>query len=300
MKKILYLIPLLIFCNCNNDEEQGTSNNDNNFNIESYYAFYANYATSIFPYDNPDSSPGHLVKIQYDSNGRIIKRIGDILYISPNTGLGPMISDSLFTDLEYFENKVKLTKGISYLGFSTLENESIITFDSQNRILKKTNRYETNMGLKMDTINYNYINNKLMSYIKTSNEHISGEEIDIRRFEESNLYYNTNNNLDSIVTISSMKLSNRPYTTLLNRKTLVFQNYDTSFNPFKKLRIFEETFYRSLSNNNYRKYIEKSNGYQYPNYDFYAEPIMTPATINKVLNWNFSYDFNGNWMYNLP
>lgn len=295
MKKILSLLALIAFCSCNNDDDSLDTIPDDSLNIESYYALYGNYTRTIYPDTNSDN----LVKFQYDSQGRVIKRFGDILYSSPNSAYGPVISDSLFTDLVYFDNKVKLTKGISYLGYSTAENESIITLDSQNRMIKKTNRYQTNSGnIEIDTINFTHYNNKLTKYIKTSNT--SNAEFDIRHFEESTLYYNINENLDSIVTIAYIKYSDTPYVVLKNKKTKIFENYDTSSNPFKELKIFEETFYRSLSRNNYKTYKEKSNTYYYPDLDFYAEPIMTPTTIDKVINWNFNYNANGNWLYNQP
>ncbi|ESU24841.1 hypothetical protein FEDK69T_03940 [Flavobacterium enshiense DK69] len=296
MKKIFYLIPLIVFGSCNNDDDNSFHEpiNENDFKIESYHAFYGVYPTTLSL--NTDSN--NLVKFKYDNQGRLIKRIGDIKYFSPNSGSGPVISDSLFTDLVYYENKVKLTKGISYLGYSTLENESIITFDSQNRIQKKTNRYDTGSGIKLDTINFIYNNDKLVKYVKTSNDHFPDVNFDTRHFQESTLYYDSNDNLDSIVTVNSLKYSDTPYIVIHGTKTLVFENYDASFNPFKKLRIFDETFYRSLSRNNYRRCIVKSCPYFYPDYDYYFQPIVGPTTILQTINWNLTYNANGNWMYN--
>lgn len=297
MKKIFYLILTLTFYSCTDDDNNSSSENlpeEIDFNIESYYYHYAYYSKLVYPNGNSDN----LIKFQYNSEGKIIKRIGDLLYISPNAGTSPIISDSLFTDLIYYDNKIKLTKGTSYLGSTTLENESIITLDSQHKILEKANRYQINSGqIILDTIRFNYdSNNKLISYIKTSTQYYSNHNV--RNFEESTLYYNTNANVDSIVSISYIKLSDVSYTELISKKTRIFENYDTSSNPFKKTRIFEETFYRSLSNNNYRKFTEKTRNYSYPNHDYYADPVMGPTTINNWWNWDFSYDSNGNWLYN--
>lgn len=59
-----------------------------------------------------------------------------------------------------------------------------------------------------------------------------------------------------------------------------FENYDNSYNPFKRLKLLDEFFFLSLSKNNYRKYSE----IHYQN-----ETVI--STTNR--NWSYSYDVNG-------
>ena len=97
---------------------------------------------------------------------------------------------------------------------------------------------------------------------------------DIKHFKESFFHYNLNQNLDSVV-------SNEYYNNLLIKKTLeIFRAYDNNTNPVKNLYIFEETFNRSLNENNYSEY-EKSV------YDYrYTEDLIH----HEKLDWNFKYD----------
>lgn len=289
MKKIFYLTFLIVFCNCNDNDD---SNVNTNLKIDSYNSVYGQYPSNQYPVVRSEN----LVKLEYDSRGRLIKRIGDVTSFASGTGLGPSITHSYFTDVAYSNNQIKLTKGLSEPGLSPAIKESVITLDGQKRMLKKCNKFEINIGeIEFDTINFKYRNDKLVSYVKTSNQ--KTPRFDIRTFEESSLYYNKKNNLDSIVTVSSIKYSDEPYKILKSRKVKIFENFDSSFNPFKKLGIFEETFYRSLSKNNYRSYTEKSSNYYYPNQDYSLQPVISPQSVDVTVSWNLTYDSNGNWLY---
>jgi len=287
------LITLLTILSCSNDDSGNMMPLGDNFKISSYHGVYAQYNTHLTLIPTRDN----LVKFEYDLLSRITKRIGNFAYASANSGIGGTLHDSLYTSLTYTDNKIYLEKKIiPFEGVNTVpENETIIKLDYNNRMVQKITFEEYYNTPKMDTTNYTYENDKLISYIKTSN--ISSPDWDTRFIKESNLYY-TNENLDSIVTISSRKHSDEPYLILDKKETQIFEGYDVAQNPFKKLQIFEETFNRSLSKNNFTAYKKKSHGYNYPGNDYNQTPVPASTIQETFQTWSFAYDQNGEWIYN--
>ncbi|WP_417290301.1 hypothetical protein [Corallibacter sp.] len=298
MKKTFFLVSILsiLLFRCSEDDNtnQYTFEPVDNFHIQSYHGFYAIYGGYISSSYDGDNK----VKFIYDDQNRIIERIGDIVYTSYGSGAGGYLHDSLYTDITYETNKAILIKKIHpFGGFSHVpENEQIITFDSRGRMIKKVsdhvlNRYGT------DTINYTYQNDKLVEYTKTYNYDNDYSDFDIRYFEESNLYY-TNNNLDSIVSVLKRKYSDEPYIAILSKRAYVFSGYDSSENPFRKLSMFDETFFRSLSRNNFSEYRVKSSSYYYPNDDYIqGNGYYRPYQETRFQSWPFAYDENNEWIY---
>jgi len=298
MKKNLFfygmLIALLTTLSCNDDETENLIPPGDNFKITSYHGFYGQYNTQLTLNPTQDN----LVNFEYDQFNRIIKRIGNVVYANPNSGIEGYLHNLLYTSLTYSGNKVFLENKISANGNSITvpENETIITIGLNNRMSQKTT-FKSELGgiPQRDTTNYTYENDRLISYVKTSN--LVGSNWNTRYFEESNLYY-TNENLDSIVTISSRKSSDESYLILDKKETQLFEGYDMAQNPFRKLQFFKETFNRSLSKNNFTTYRKKSHGYNYPGNDYNQTPIV--AIMNEVAfqTWSFAYDQTGEWMYN--
>ena len=299
MKPFYLVFTFLLILSCSSDDSDGVVTIDpvDDFKIEKYHGLYAQY-NNISTIADPTQD--NLIKFEYDEQGRIIKRIGDVLH----TSFGVLvISDLLYTDLTYYEDKVYIEKKITPTGGTSgvAQNEATITFDVNNRMIQKIRNYQISGGqdVQVDTTNFSYNNDKLVSYIKTSNKESTlwtGEVIGVRYFEESELYY-SNSNLDSIVAISSRKYSDTPYIVLEDKETKIFSGYDSASNPFRKLQIFEETFNRSISQNNFTDYRVTRNGYHYPNNDFYQSPIVLPTYEESFQTWSFAYDENGEWIY---
>ncbi|TYA54785.1 hypothetical protein [Formosa maritima] len=288
-------ISLLTNFSCSHDDDSGEQvvEPSDNFYIESYHGFYAQYNTHLSTFFNYSN----IISFEYDDSNRISKRHGDILYTGSGSGGGGYLHDSLYTDLVYTNNKIHLErKVLPFMGYEIPENETIIELDAHNRMIKKI-RFQENDYPERDTTNYTYSNGKLMSFVKTSNRVSTIGDWSVRYYQESNLYY-TNDNLDSIVTIYSGKESSVPYTILSKKETKYFSGYDTAENPFRKLQIFEETFNRSLSKNNFTEYRKTSNSYHYPNDDYYQTPILYPTQEEAFQNWSFAYDEDGEWIYN--
>ena len=291
------LISLIANFSCSHDDDSGEQVIEqpvDNFYIESYHGFYAQYNGSLSTFFNYSN----IISFEYDNSNRIIKRNGDMFHLSPNSGGGGYLHDSLYTDLVYTNNKVHLEKkGTPSVENYIPDNETIIELDAHNRIIRKLNFNEHNY-LERDTTNYTYSNGKLVSYIKTSNRVSTIGNWSVRYFEESNLYY-TNDNLDSIVSIYSSKQSSVSYTIFSKKETQYFSGYDTAENPFRKLQMFEETFNRSLSKNNFTEYRKTSNRYDYPNDNYYATPTLGPTQEIVNQTWNLAYNENGEWIYDL-
>ncbi|PWK18729.1 hypothetical protein [Xanthomarina spongicola] len=295
--KLTFLSAIVILitslsCSSDDDYEETAIEPIDNFYIESYHGFYAQYNTHLSTFFNYNN----IISFEYDDSNRISKRNGDILYLGSGSGGGGYLHDSLYTDLVYANNKIHLEKkAIPFNGLTVRENETIIELDAHNRMIKKI-RFQENDYPERDTTNYTYSNGKLMSFIKTSNRVSTSGDWSVRYFEESTLYY-TNKNLDSIVTIYSGKESSVPYTILSKKETKHFSGYDSAQNPFRKLQIFEETFNRSLSENNFTEYRETSNDYDYPNDNYYLTPTLGPTQEEAFQTWSFAYDENGEWIY---
>jgi len=285
------LIALLTILSCNDDDTENLILPEDSFKITSYHGFYAQYDTQL----TQNSAQDDLVKFEYDQFNRITKRIGDVIYTSPNSGVGGYLHDKLYTDLTYSNNKIDLENKIIPFGglTTTSENKRTFTID-YNEIVQKIN-FDQYDPLQTDTTNYTYENNKLTSYIKTSN--FIGSSWSTRYFEESNLYY-TNENLDSIVTVSSRKSTDEQYLVFVKKETQIFEGYDVAQNPFRKLQIFEETFNRSLSKNNFTTYRKKSSNYSYPANDYSQTPVVTTPVEVAYQTWSFAYDSTGEWLYN--
>ncbi|MCX7547621.1 hypothetical protein OS188_06600 [Xanthomarina sp. F1114] len=299
MKNTLFYLAICISLitnfSCSHDDDSGEQvieQPDDNFYIESYHGFYAQYNTHLSTFLNYSN----IISFEYDDSNRITKRNGDILYLGSGSGGGGYLHDSLYTDLTYTNNKVHLEKkAVPFNGLSVRENERIIEFDANNRMVRNI-RFQEYDYPERDTTNYTYSNGKLMSFVKTSNRVSTIGDWSVRYFKESTLYY-TNDNLDSIVTIYSGKGTLDTYTIFSKKETQYFSGYDTAENPFRKLQMFEETFNRSLSKNNFTEYRKTSNRYDYPNDDYYATPILEPTQEEAYQTWNLAYDENGEWIY---
>src|SRR5690606_23537130 len=289
------LVSLIANFSCSHDDDSGEHVIEqpvDNFYIESYHGFYAQYNGYLFP----GMEYSNMVTFDYDESNRITKRNGDMFLMSPNSGGGGYLHDSLYTDLVYTNNKVRLErKGTPLVANYIPENETIIELDAYNRMIRKMKYNESDYPGR-DTTNYTYSNGRLMSFVKTSIRVSTIGDWSVRYYQESNLYY-TNDNLDSIVTIYSGKGTLDTYTIFSKKETQYFGGYDTAENPFRKLQMFEETFNRSLSKNNFTEYRKTSNDYDYPNDNYYLTPTLGPTQEEAYQTWNLAYDENGEWIY---
>lgn len=271
---------------------------DNNPNIKTdelavddFYIENYNYGFSV-PDSNllywTDDSDKRLVKFQYHNN-KIIKASGGILGAAFH-------HENFFYNLTYDENRIYLVYDIISDQTIPPDNETIITLDNTGRIIKKTiyENYDWFANPIKDTLSYSYNSSgKLDSYIRSSVGRYNMVPTDgeiIRNLERSNLYYNRGN-LDSIVTVVSSKYNQFPER-IIGKYVETFGGYDLASNPFRKLIIFNNTFTRSLSKNNYTEYHKN----YYP-YDSNSNAYAENPTQSQFAIWSLNYDDEGEWIY---
>lgn len=258
MKKILgLLIGLLLIVSCSSDD---TGSVNNEVLIKEY--------NPLFMFYNDVMPTNTLIKLEYDSNGRVTKRIGGMLKLSPETGYNNVFSDKIYDEVSYTGSEIIVEKKTTSTDFQV--DKFIRTYKLNNgRIVEKT-------------IDRGQSKNQVYTYEYDSNNRISKME-DKRKFssDESYFYYNIKNNLDSIVT-KKYYINSQNQKEYTGKVVQSFSGYDTAKNSLKQFVIFEETFNRSLSENNFAKYTETS-------FDKDNE-----STYVYEVEWNMSYDDNGN------
>ncbi len=204
--------------------------------ISEYYYEYMDYNYPCKP--NPEGNG--IVEIKY-SGSRIIKREGGVIPINPLTGYDYKFFKGVYDEIAYSGNMALIRNRVA-AGNDTLSvADREILFDSQGRILRKIQPNKNN-NLKTDTLNFYYDLNGLLNKIVNIQAYTT---------ETSSFYFNNRNNLDSIVNITSSEGD------LIFQTNEYFGDYDNAQNPIKSLMMFNETFKRSLSQNNYRYYLLK-------------------------------------------
>ena len=93
------LIVLLTFLSCSDDDGNLMPPEDN-FNIASYHGFYGQYDIQL----SPNTTQDNLINFEYDQFNRITKRIGNVVYASPNSGIEGYLHNVLYTSLTYSGN----------------------------------------------------------------------------------------------------------------------------------------------------------------------------------------------------
>jgi hypothetical protein len=266
--KFFSIVAVLAFVSsCSNDENSSSETAE--FSPKSYH-----FKNMDYPLDMVMSPTlENLVKIEYNHNNKISKRVGGYLYLSSGSGAGTGFTDEIYDELIYSNNLIQINRKTSSVNYSVSPFQRKLILDNQNKIIKKIS-YQELVFPYNDTINYFYNSSGQIS------ETFKGKLDSFN--EKTKYYYNTNGNLDSIV--AAKHYQNEPY----NSKTKeVFSNFDNTPNPLKKLIIFEETFNRALSNNNYSKYEKFT-------FDSNNNLINT-----EFRNWTLQYDSSGNINFNL-
>lgn len=236
---------------------------------QSYHFNYMFYPTGMAMSPTLDN----LVRISYDNNNKITKRLGGFLYYSGGSGLGTGYSDLVYDDVSYVNNEIHIVRKTSMINYSVSPFKIKLKLDNNNRIVKRM-LYQERVYPYNDTINYFY--NSLGLISETFKGNLNSFNV------KAKYYYNQNGNLDSIVT--KKHYQNEPYN---SKEKEIFSNFDTTPNPLNKLIIFEETFLRALSKNNFSKYEKNI-------YDANNNLVTW-----EVRNWNLIYDSSGNVNFNV-
>jgi hypothetical protein len=274
MKKIIVAFITIFIFGCSNDSSNGTEiiNNTTNDYLKvtlDAYNFNFNEGSSF------NSTNNNVVLELLNSN--IVKRIGSPIASSTSSGIGSYgytnnIYDTIFKE----NNKITLFKKvIPFNGITAIAPDKKEFFLHNNgKINYKINYKEEYTNSDNDTLYFNYSNEKIIQTYSKAYGY---------KTKESDFYYNTNENLDSIVTkfyyydsqLNQILLSP-------SREVETFEGYDTSINPFNSLTIFDDMFKRSLSKNNYSKH----NITQY-----------NPYFVKYTKNLTLQHDSMGNLIY---
>lgn len=223
---------------------------------------------------NPETDNNY--HFTYDNNKRLINKKGGFLPIAQSIGFTGIFSTTVNTKIVYENNKATTS---NYSDDSTLiiQPNIIVYTLSNNQIIEKYTR-ESNSIFDIKK-SYKYTNSKL-SEIITSYPNYPYNPKDPNDFVitiSEKFEYDNNGNLTKSIIVG--KHNDVIYG---GRKETIFGNYDNAKNPFKKLFLIEEYFYKSLSKNNYKNTIVRS-------YD--ENNNITSFSENS---WDFSYDSSGN------
>ena len=267
IKKIFTFLLFGILINSCSTEDNPENNNDKNL------------ITNI-KFDLNHSIPVDL-KFEYDNQKRLVKKIGTIGNLS-GIFVG-YFSKDVYTSLIYNDNKVTVEEFPLLPNYIVFKNTNYYTLNSKNQITIREIP-DSNHNDRYKKILYEYANNKLVE-IKTT---FPNRLYDINKpfysyiltYSEK-FYYNTNGNLAKTEYYEQHDGINT------GEKTIrTFEDYDTSYNPTKKIFLLEEYFYRSLSKNNFRKYTENK---------YHLDSILYGFTEQK---WSYTYDSSGNIVVN--
>ena len=298
VKIIILIVVSLFVISCDKDDISV----ENQIKISSYHTSYMDFShlkdwedlympsTTL----NPDADG--LVELDYES-GKILKKKGGYGY---HYSLGfHFFSSQIVDEVSYNKNKIRIEKKSYSPTIHIHPNLRTIELDNNGLMVKKINNIVQNVLSSGDTIyniltkEYTYNSEKLLVKMRQTqklnySEHTNPPD-NIRSYADASYYY-TNNNLDSIVTIEHDYVEQE--NTYIPKRKIVetFSNYDDSENPLKSLFIFEETFKRSLSNNNYGTYKKDE-------YYFIDEIVMHSSSYQN--SWILNYDINGNIRFDL-
>ncbi|WP_140418647.1 hypothetical protein [Pedobacter sp. AJM] len=222
-----------------------------------------------------NNNPDFTFNFEYDTYSRLIKKIGGDLTIPISSGNVKVFTDKIYTTLVYSGQNVTVEDFSSSADFSAVLNTKYFTLNDLNQIEKKEIPNENNYLLKKQTFNYS---DKHITEIKTFFPNLPYVSTDLNSFiltYVEKFYYDINGNL-----IRSEYFRQQNGINKGERIIRTFEDYDNSINPFKRLQLLDEFFYRSLSKNNYRKYTE---------IHYYNEILGSASTTT----WSFNYDGKG-------
>lgn len=244
-----------------------------------YLKKYMNYPSHVYPlgessdftYVNVNigsTTKSDTIFIEYYKD-KIIKRIGWYHEGHASTGFFSIFSKDVYDTLIYTNNQLTILTKSKSPSISGVAAYKKVIYYKNGRISKTVQSYQYTYDRDI-TVDYTYTNNLLTKKIG-----YRGTDL----YFQSDLYYNNNSNLDSIITRESRYNFDTETREIdfssPNRTKETFENYDNNKNPLSSFIVFDETFNRALSANNYKKY----------NYYYFV-------TDDRIMNdWHFTYNF---------
>lgn len=226
MKHLYFLIILIFLLGCQKDEHCN-SRLDKYPNLVTGYFYTAQHELFDF-------------QLKYNSEGKIIKRVGGVTNITfPITSR--FMSNNVYDSISYNSDTIIITNIFikPYYGgtYNEIQKETKIILSENGNFARSftDNGFSTEYFYNSN----NQISKKIATVIYNSN---------VNWTWNYTYNYSENGNLTSYDLIFNDGFKDS------NISTSHFSNFDNSPNSFKDLSLFEDTFLRSLSTNNFRKY----------------------------------------------
>ncbi|RDV16068.1 hypothetical protein DXT99_05200 [Pontibacter diazotrophicus] len=199
-----------------------------------------------FNYKYPVPSEGYTLEY---NNGKVSKRTGGyrcILAISCQNDNDIFDDRQVFYDVAYKGNTVKITTR-SPEGWSWLKQEWLFQMHHSNQIEYLI--YKAENRVMYDSLAYTYNTSGKISQIWSYGVYRDDTQVEAVVQTVKDFTFNGAENLEKVET--RVLLSDGFVISLIVEE---FGNYDTAVNPLQHLFMFEDTYYRTLSKNNFRKY----------------------------------------------
>lgn len=247
MKKFLPISIIFLLFSCNNDDDSIQKSN-----TELPQLIHAKY---LLENNNPSFIDG-LLEFSYDNNLPIEMK-GDLFFIFPNDNTHYGFNPN--TTRKFTKNNNEILVNQTNTGDNHVNSNQTTYRLNDNKLIVSIDFNSQNPnGIKYYT-NYYYEKNQLVKTLRYWKGY--NDEWIENSGTEKLYYYNNKGNLDSIVSktvVINNDLSTQYDTVQFKYKSIeIFEDYDNSPNPFKQLFLVKELLKKSLSNNNYRKVIEK-------------------------------------------
>ena len=222
-----------------------------------------NYPAGIMP---RPGNPLILINLEYDPQGRVIKHWNGLIPANPATGYGFVFYEGLYDEVTYQENQITILKKDTLKNINANPDLKVITMEYDKMV--RYTRERTNYITYYDTTWLYYNHHTLFRTVTKDRGSILTKDF----------FFDNEGNLSEIKSLAiSRYMGDSIYF-----QSEKFSDYDSSPNPVRHLAIFDETFERSLSKNNYRKYTMKK---------YEGDSVMIGDAFR---NWTFAYDEKGN------
>ena len=107
MKRITLVLIAFILVHCSNDD---TTSICNNSCIDNYYQKYMHYPPMFLEFSSKENK---LVNIQYDTQNRIVRRVGGLAPINASSGFIYTFSNKTYDSISYNRNRILIERKTS-------------------------------------------------------------------------------------------------------------------------------------------------------------------------------------------
>lgn len=272
----LFFLSLVLFSCSRDNEDEIIDDNDPLITKMSSFVLYSGFLFN----NNMDLN----VYFQYDSNKRLTRKTGGFLPVSGSTGFDSSFSDKIYTSLVYNGNNVTIEDFSTSTDFTVPKNSKYFILDNNKRIKQKYVPSTVISSYRDIQQNFVYNNIGQLTEINTTLPNMPYDPTDPNDYIETYLEkfsYDSKGNL-----IKTEYFEQRNGVNIGIKVIRTFEDYDNSYNPWKRMYLLDEFFYRSISKNNFRKY-------KVVRYEENGE-----ISLNSQQSWTFNYDSSGNIIIN--